>query len=159
MKPDEFPWSEDQTVTVTNPTAETFKFKVHSKEYELGAGKSAKMPGYIAWVYVYGMASQLCQADDDFMRWNEEGFRQSYYEKIYSGFDPIMEEVVAEEPSLVQPVDDEPDEPADTPSAADVADSIAAEEDEQEPEESVSDSSGVVPMKAKATRGRATSRA
>lgn len=159
MKPDEFPWSEDQTVTVTNPTAETFKFKVHSKEYKLDAGKSAKMPGYIAWVYVYDMASQLCQADGEYMRWNEEGFRQTYYEKVYSGYDPIMEEIAVEEPSLVQEVEDTPEVPTDTPSAADVADSIAAEEDEQEPAEPVSGSTGVVPMKAKATRGRVTSRA
>lgn len=162
MDPKDFPWTEDQTVTVTNPTAESYKFKVHSKEYELGSGKSAKMPGYIAWVYVYGMASLLCQADREFMRWNEEGFRQTYYEKVYSGFDPVMEEIAVEEPSLVQEVQDEPEVPTDTPSAADMADSIAAEEDDQEPEEGElpkSDSSQVVPMKAKATSAKSTSRA
>lgn len=130
MNPQEFSWTEDQQVTVTNPTAESYKFKVHSKEYELGSGKSAKMPGYIAWVYVYGMASKLCQEDREFMRWNEEGFRQTYYEKVVSGTDPVVEEVKVEEQPLVQPLEDE-------------------DTTETEPEESAVDTSTVVPMKSK----------
>jgi len=82
MKPNEFSWKEDQQVTVTNPTKKDFTFKVHSKDYVVGAGQTAKMPGYIAWVYVYKLATQMAQAKKDFIHWNEEGFRQKYYDKI-----------------------------------------------------------------------------
>lgn len=154
MDPKDFSWTEDQQVTVINPTSESFKFKVHAKEYQVGAGKSAKMPGYIAWVYVYGMASQLCQEDKEFMRWNEEGFRQTYYEKVVSGVDPVMQDIQVEEQPLVTTLD-EPEEqsdvaPASIPSATDVADSLAAEEDEQEPELTPQ----VAPMKPKVINGQ-----
>lgn len=149
MNPLEFSWTEDQQITVTNPTAETYKFKVHSKEYQIEPGRSAKMPGYIAWVYVYGLSTQLAQADGVFNRWNEEGFRQEYYEKLVSGVDPVMQAVEIEPQPLVETLDEpaeqsEPEEPADE------------EEGEPEPAEPVS--SKVEPMKPKATTVRSASR-
>lgn len=141
MNPLEFSWKEDQQVTVTNPTAETYKFRVHSKEYELGAGKSAKMPGYIAWVYVYGLASKMCQADGNFNRWNEEGYRQEYYEKLVAGVDALVQDVQIEEKPLVQHLDDgtdeeEADDESDLPDIDD--------------EEATAVPAGVAPMKPKA---------
>lgn len=93
MNPKEFSWKEDQQVTVTNPTKSDYPFKVHNKDYALGAGETAKMPGYIAWVYVYGLASQMCQKAGEFNRWNEEGFRDTYYEKLIVGADDIIEKI------------------------------------------------------------------
>lgn len=160
MNPQDFSWTEDQQVTVINPTSESYKFKVHSKEYELGAGKTAKMPGYIAWVYVYGLASQLAQAAGEFNRWNEEGFRQTYYEKVTSGVEPVVQPVDVEEQPLVETLDDdelpavetepaeEPEEPS-QPSEEEVA---ASEQKEPKP--------GIVPMKPKAkSHDRSASRA
>jgi hypothetical protein len=105
MKPDEFSWTEDQQVTVTNPTAEPFHFKVHNKEYMVGAGKTARMPGYIAWVYVYNMASQLCQTDKRFDRWNDDGFRQQYYDKVVAGIEQLFQTVEDEPTPKVQSFD------------------------------------------------------
>lgn len=102
MNPQEFNWTEDQQVTVKNPTKETFKFKVHNKDYELGAGKEAKMPGYIAWVYVYGVASKLAQEADEFHRWNEEGFRQTYFAKAFVSADKLVSEVSEVDPVEVK---------------------------------------------------------
>lgn len=96
MNPKDFSWEEDQQVTVTNPTDKDYPFKVHSKDYEMKAGETARMPGYIAWVYVYGMASQLCQADGLFNRWNEEGFKQKYFEKVVVGADDVVEKITVE---------------------------------------------------------------
>jgi len=108
MDPKEFSWTEDQQVTVTNPTTETYKFKVHNKEYELGAGQTAKMPGYIAWVYVYGLSTQIAQAENVFNRWNEEDFRQSFYERLVVGTDNLIQKVVVEsEPEVTVLGDDE----------------------------------------------------
>lgn len=98
MNPLEFNWTEDQNVTVTNPTGEPYRFKVHNKDYELGAGKTARMPGYIAWVYVYGLATQLAQQDGVFNRWNEEDFRPTYYNKLISGVDAVVQNVETVEP-------------------------------------------------------------
>lgn len=142
MDPKEFPWTEDQQITVINPTAEIYKFKVHNKEYELGPGKSAKMPGYIAWVYVYGLASKLCQDDHEWLRWNEEGFRQEYYEKVYTGADEVIQAVQVEEKPLVTPLDDD-----------------LEEEGDDEPKPGTGVNYEVKPMTAKATSGRPTSRA
>lgn len=105
MDPKEFSWEESQQVTVTNPTKDTYKFKVHSKDYEMKAGETAKMPGFIAWVYVYGLAQQMATNSnvgkdkngnrvDDFNHWNEEGFRKQYYDKIIVGADDIIERIV-----------------------------------------------------------------
>jgi hypothetical protein len=114
MNPKEFSWTEDQQVTVTNPTSENYKFKVHGKEYELGAGRTAKMPGFMAWVYVYGLASQLAQADGVFNRWNEEGFRQEYYERLVAGYDALVQTVEVEPQPVIETLDepelDEPEE-------------------------------------------------
>lgn len=164
MNPKEFPWTEDQQVTVTNPTPESYKFKVHNKEYELGAGKTGRMPGYIAWVYVYGMASKLCQEDKFFMRWNEEGFRQEYYDKVVSGVDPVMQAVEVEEQSLVETLDDEevenPAEDLDTSgvddTTAQTTGNVQAKPNEPTEEElialdaSAPKSPGITPMKPKA---------
>lgn len=142
MKPKEFSWTEDQQVTVTNPTPVTHKFKVHSKEYELGAGKMAKMPGYIAWVYVYEMAVKMAQEDKVFNRWNEEGFRKEYFEKLVSGVDPLMQAVEIEEQPLVQTLDDEelPEEPVAEPKPETPV-PVAEAEQTAKP--------GITPMKAK----------
>jgi hypothetical protein len=147
MDPKSFPWTEDQQVTVTNPTTETYKWMVHSKAYELGAGRTAKMPGYIAWVYVYGLSSQMAQADGVFNRWNEEGFRQEYFDKLVAGYDNLIQTVEVEEPSLVEALDEpEDDEPTDEPTPA--------------PGTGVNYESTVRPMtaqpKAKALRGRSS---
>jgi hypothetical protein len=114
MNPKEFSWSEDQQVTVVNPTDNPYKFKVHNKDYAVGAHKTVKMPGYIAWVYVYGLSTQLAQADGVFNRWNEEDFRPTYYEKLVKSVDALVQDVEEiEEPEVTSTFDeiDEPDEP------------------------------------------------
>jgi hypothetical protein len=157
MDPKQFAWTEDQHVTVTNPTPEDYKFKVHSKEYQLGAGRSAKMPGYIAWVYVYGMASQLAQADGLFNRWNEEGFRKEYFERLVVGIDEIVQDI-QEEPEAGVHVFDQNNKPelaSDTPSATSVAADMADEEEGDEPSQPTKEEAGKVkPMTAKAKDGR-----
>lgn len=110
MNPDDFAWTEDQQITVTNPTSDDFKFKVHNKDYLLEAGRTAKMPGYIAWMYVYGQATKLVQADGKFNRWNEEGFRQQYYDKFIAGVDELVQVIETDEPD-VQTFTDEPSLP------------------------------------------------
>lgn len=110
MNPLDFDWKEDQQVTVTNPTADSYKFKVHNKDYELPSGATAKMPGYIAWIYVYGLASKLCQEDNNFNRWNEEGYRKEYYSKLVVGVDNLVQ-TIEFEPELVQRVDPVTDKP------------------------------------------------
>lgn len=120
MDPKEFSWEESQQVTVKNPTKDTYKFKVHSKDYEMKAGETAKMPGFIAWVYVYGLAQQMATNSnvgkdkngnrvDDFNHWNEEGFRKQYYDKIIVGADDIIEKIVPV-PAIekIDVTDDEP---------------------------------------------------
>lgn len=108
MDPTEFSWTEDQQVTVTNPTTSPYKFKVHNKEYELGAGQTAKMPGYIAWVYVYGLSTQIAQAEGVFNRWNEEDFRVSFYDRLVVGTDNLIQKVVVEpQPEVTVLADDE----------------------------------------------------
>lgn len=107
MDPKDFSWTEDQSVTVTNPTANPYKFMVHSKEYQLGAGQTAKMPGYIAWLYVYGLATQLAQADGKWSRWNEEEFRQEYYQKLIAGVAPLVETIEVEPEPEVELLEDD----------------------------------------------------
>lgn len=108
MNPKEFSWTEDQQVTVANPTSKDFTFRVHNKEYQVGAGKTAKMPGYMAWVYVYNQAVEKAQADKIFSRWNEEELRKEYYEKFVVGSDPVLQ--VQEQPKTGTTVLDDPDE-------------------------------------------------
>ncbi len=92
MNPKDFSWTESQTVTVINPTSEDFSFKVHNKDYMIGAGQTAKnVPGFVAWVYVYNQAVKAAQNDNKFGSWNEEGFRQQYYEKFVVGVDASFE--------------------------------------------------------------------
>lgn len=100
MNPKEFGWEESQQVTVVNPTEDDFKFKVHNMDYEVKAGARVKMPGYIAWVYVYNMATKLCQEDGNFNRWNEENYRPTYFKKVAVGADSLLQEIV-EEPKAV----------------------------------------------------------
>lgn len=99
MNPKEFDWDESQQVTVTNPTKSDYPFKVHSKDYLVGAGETAKMPGFIAWVYVYGLATQMAQANNEFFKWNEEGFRKKYYDKIVVDTEATVHAVV-EQPKV-----------------------------------------------------------
>lgn len=96
MNPTKFNWTEDQQVTVTNPTSEDFRWKVHGKDYLLGAGKTAKMPGFIAWLYVYNQAVKAVQADGKFNRWNDEGFQEEYYDRFVVGVDELVQIVEAE---------------------------------------------------------------
>lgn len=110
MRPDEFSWKEDQQVTVTNPTADDFTWKVHGKEYRLDSGKTAKMPGFIAWLYVYNQAVKAAEADGVWTRWNEEGFRQTYYERFVAGVDELVQ-VVENEPEPEVTVFGEDDNP------------------------------------------------
>lgn len=111
MKPTEFSWTDDQQVTVTNPTAKDYKFMVHGKAYMVEAGRIAKMPGYIAWLYVYGMASQLAQSDKRFGEWNEETTRKEYYEKVLVGVDEVVQ-TIQQEPEPEVRTFDEPPKPA-----------------------------------------------
>jgi hypothetical protein len=106
MNPKEFAWNESQQITVVNPTANIVTFQVHGKQYELGAGQSAKMPGYLAWIYVYNAAAKLCQADKQFERWNEEEIRKEYYDKFVVGVEPLVQEIKIEK-SLVETLDDD----------------------------------------------------
>lgn len=62
------------------------------------------MPGYIAWMYVSGLASRMCQEDGNFARWNEEGYRQEYFDKLVVGVDQLVQEIEFE-PELVQRID------------------------------------------------------
>lgn len=112
MNPKEFGWKEDQQITVTNPTKSDFKFQVHSKSYAVKAGQTAKMPGYIAWMYVYKLATQMAQDNKDFMHWNEEGFRQRYYDKIVVGADDVIQTL---EPEPQVEAVETFDEPVDVP--------------------------------------------
>lgn len=106
MDPTEFSWTEDQRVTVTNPTAEDFKFKVHNKEYVLEAGRTASMPGYIAWLYVYNQAVKAAQSDNQFGSWNEEGFRQQYYDRFVAGVEALVQTVDVEPEPEIQTFDE-----------------------------------------------------
>lgn len=124
MNPKEFGWAEDQTVTVTNPTKNDYAFKVHSKDYIVKAGQTAKMAGYIAWVYTYGLACQMAQDEHQFSHWNEEGFRQKYYERIVIGSDEAVQTVVVE--SAVETLNSD-DEPEYGPAAGDVEPDIKQE--------------------------------
>lgn len=163
MNPKDFWWKEDQQITVTNPTNETHKFKVHNKAYQLGAGKTAKMPGYIAWVYVYEMAVKLCQADGTFNRWNEEGYRKVYFEKLVAGVDNVIQDV-EEQPEPDVSTFDERDLSGTAPIKTDTAvpkpatDSPEDDEEGEDNVETLPDSSKQVkPMqaqpKAQALRG------
>ena len=58
------------------------------------------MPGYIAWLYVYGQATKMAQADGVFNRWNEEGFKKSYYEKFFVGADSLVQVIEPVEPEI-----------------------------------------------------------
>lgn len=96
MNPKDFKWTEDQPVTVTNPTSEDFTWKVYGKDYMVQAGKTAKMAGFIAWLYVYNQAVKAAQADDKFAQWNDEGFRSEYYDRFVVGVDELVQVIEAE---------------------------------------------------------------
>jgi hypothetical protein len=109
MNPLEFDWTDSQQVTITNPTAEDHIWKVYGKEYRLPAGRSAQVPGYIAWIYVYNMAAMAAQADKKWDRWNEIEVRKDYFAKFVVGIQPIIQEIELE-PDPVQLVDEDDDE-------------------------------------------------
>jgi hypothetical protein len=96
MNPKEFGWTEDQQVTVVNPTKDDFTFKVYNKDYIVEAGRMAKMPGYIAWMFVYKLSTKMAVDNGDFIHWNEEGFRKTYYDKLVVGIDDIVQNVTVE---------------------------------------------------------------
>jgi hypothetical protein len=100
MNPLDFNFTAEQQVTVTNPTGEPHRWTVYGKAYEVAPGKTAKMPGYIAWVYVYEMAANAAQADGQFNSWNDEGFKQKYYDRFIIGADELVREVVEEQPDV-----------------------------------------------------------
>lgn len=111
MNPKEFSWTEDQSIIVTNPTDKDYRFLVHNKPYVVKAGQKARMPGYIAWVYVYGLATQMSQADKTWNRWNEEGFRNTYYEKLVEEANSIVQSVEPIEEPAETFDDAEPEKP------------------------------------------------
>lgn len=113
MSPKEFDWEESQQVTVTNPTEKDYSFKVHSKDYKVEAGATYKLPGFIAWVYVYGLASQIAQDEKQWSHWNEEGFRKQYYDRIVVGSDAVIERI--EKQPEIEKLDGEPEDVIDQP--------------------------------------------
>lgn len=108
MNPKDFEWTEEQQVTVTNPTAERFTWQVHGKEYSLEGGQAASMPGYLAWVYVYGQACLAAQAEKMWDQWNDLPIRKEFYARFVAGVQPLMS-VTPIEKSLVEPVADSSD--------------------------------------------------
>lgn len=113
MNPKEFNWQADDQVTVVNPTDETFRFQVHSKLYEVAAGQKARMPGYIAWLYCYKMAQQLITADGQLQHWNDEGFRNKYYNRLVQGTENTIQAIQDEPEPEAETFEPEPDEIAD----------------------------------------------
>lgn len=112
MDPKEFDWQESQQVTVTNPTDEAYTFKVHGNSYSVSAGQTVKMPGFVAWVYVYGLSVRIAQSTNvvedkngnktsDFQHWNEEGFRKQYFDKLVVEREPVMQ-VIEEAPQITE---------------------------------------------------------
>lgn len=109
MNPKEFGWEESQQVTVTNPTEKDYRFKVYNKDYEVKAGQTVKMPGFIAWVYVYGLACQMAQENNDFIHWNEEGFRARYYAKVAQSAADTLEVIETEQEADTETFEEEDD--------------------------------------------------
>lgn len=138
MNPKEFNWTADQQVVVINPTSKAFRFQVHSKWYEVPAGKTVKMPGFIAWSYVYKLAVEMAVAAKDFDKWNEDGVHQEYYDKVVVSVEEIIQQVVEAEKDVTT-FDDEETDP----------DSSAGED---ESDEETEDDERIEPMKQK--RGR-----
>lgn len=91
MDPKDFDWSSDQQVTVTNPTAEDFAFKVYGKEYVVESGSTVKMPGYIAWIYTHKISVKEAQKDGGFINWNDKGSRQEYYRRFVIGSEELVQ--------------------------------------------------------------------
>lgn len=98
MNPREFGWDRDQQITVKNPTKNDFKFQVNSKYYQVNAGKSAKMPGFIAWTYVYKISQQMALEAGDFQHWNDINVRKRYFSNV-----------VVDKGQLIQSVDEQPE--------------------------------------------------
>lgn len=137
MDPKQFNWKADQQITVTNPTKDNFRFQIHSKWYEVEAGQTVKMPGYIAWLYVYKLATKMALAAGDFKHWNEENFRQRYFDKLVLGVDSVIQAITPELP------------PAETFEADDTVEMPAEPESSDEEEPSDPTPSGVKPMRRK----------
>jgi hypothetical protein len=126
MNPQEFPWTADQQVTVKNTTEHDHHFMVHGKSYLVRAHKASRFAGYIAWIYVYEMAVKQAQADGKFESWNDEGFREPYYQKFVQKVDALAEEVPIEEDIEADTGDevdleDTPEEPPNPPPGQGVA--------------------------------------
>lgn len=96
MKPKDFEWKEEDQVTVINPNDSEYRFKVHNKDYVISAHSKAQMPGYMAWVCVYGMASKAAQVEKEFEHWNEDDVRSKYYSRFVDSYKPVINEVLEE---------------------------------------------------------------
>lgn len=151
MDPKEFNWKAEQQVVVTNPTSKNFKFQVHSKWYEVGSAKTVKMPGFIAWAYVYKLAVQMAVSAGDFDKWNEDGIHQKYYDKIVVSVEEVIQQVATvEEGVKTFESEDLGDDP--------LGDEDESTEDETEESEETGDedpsNSGVKPMERRSGRPR-----
>jgi hypothetical protein len=93
MDPKEFDWNETQQVTVTNPTKNDYRFKVFNKDYEVKAGRTARMPGYHAMLFVDGLAKLMAQEDKKFANMIDPELRKEYHDKIIVGADPVMQDI------------------------------------------------------------------
>jgi flagellar biosynthesis GTPase FlhF len=103
MNPKEFGWSTDQNVTVKNPTSDDFKFRVHGKEYIIGAGETVRMPGFMAWLFVYNMAELLAQKNNEYdNRWIDETVRAKYYQEVIVKVDDLIQQIEAVEPDPIE---------------------------------------------------------
>lgn len=107
MNPKDFDWGTDQQVTVQNPTSKTHSFQVHSKFYEVGPNETVRMPGFMAWVFVYTLALELAQKAGEYEnKWNDITVRQKYYNKVIVGADELIQKIEpVEEPSPIEKVD------------------------------------------------------
>jgi hypothetical protein len=103
MNPKDFDWDQDQQVTVTNPTAKAHSFQVHSKFYEVGPHETVRMPGFMAWVFVYTLALELAQRAGEYEnKWNDASVRQRYYNKVIVGADELIQKIEPVETSPIE---------------------------------------------------------
>jgi hypothetical protein len=93
MDPKDFGWTHDQIVEVVNPTAEPFRFQVYSKTYEVPAGKTVEMIGFIAWKYVNDIARQVANEKGHGADMLDDEKRRTHFEKYIVGTHEVMREV------------------------------------------------------------------
>lgn len=109
MSPKDFDWTHDQTVVVSNPTEHDFRFSVHSKEYMIRAGKTAELPGYIAWSYVDGIARHVANEKGQGQDMIDPVKRLEHFDKYIVGINELVREVAdEEEPEVTVFGDDRP---------------------------------------------------